>query len=133
MHGIHVSERLCGLIASRLAPATSSHALRIVGFYGTAATLAPCGSAIRQLLRQTGDEYTDLFSVGLSDEALTAAGFAPVDKDESVIVSNHFEPFERSKNGSIAFAFCTDRPVVLFRADGDQDRPNLASRSSWPL
>ena len=130
VHAIHVSERLCGLIASRLAPAKGSHALRIVDFYGTDATFAQCGSAIRQLLRQTGAEYADLFSVGLSDEALAAAGFAPVDKDESVIVPNHFEPFEGSKNGSIAFAFCTDHPVVLFRADGDQDRPNLVSRSS---
>jgi hypothetical protein len=33
-------------------------------------------------LHQTGAEYADLFSVGLSGEALAAAGFAPVDKDE---------------------------------------------------
>jgi len=38
-------------------------------------------------------------------------------------VPDHFEPFER-RNAPIRFALKTDRPAVLFKGDGDQDRPN---------
>ena len=130
VHSIEVDANVCGLIATRVASASGSAALRIVDFFGTDATFAHCGQAIGGLVEQTGTEYADLFSVGLSGEALRSAGFVEVIKDGPVIVPNHFEPFDGSKNGSIAFAFRTDRPVVLFRADGDQDRPNLVPRTA---
>ena len=39
------------------------------------------------------------------------------------IVPNHFEPFER-RNATVRFALKSERPAVLFKGDGDQDRPN---------
>jgi hypothetical protein len=53
-----------------------------------------------------------------------AAGFIPVNPSGGDIVPDHFEPFEQ-RNAPIRFAIKTDRPVVIFKGDGDQDRPNV--------
>ena len=83
VHGIHVSERLCGLIASRLAPATGSHALPDRWLLWDRRHLRAVRERHQAAVAPDRCQYADLFSVGLSGEALAAAGFAPVDKDES--------------------------------------------------
>ena len=51
------------------------------------------------------------------------AGFTQIDPEGPDIVPDHFEPFER-RNIRLRFAVNTNQPVILFKGDGDQDRPN---------
>lgn len=114
------------LIAFRLAEHAGGRALRIVDFLGDAATFARAGHALLGLVRAHGAQYADFCQFGLPDDALAGAGLAPAEPDGAVLVPTYFEPFV-AKTGRI---FCAIKPreagrVVICRADGDQDRPNL--------
>ena len=72
-------------------------------------------------------EYVDFVEVGLEDKELVDAGFINRKSYENVIVPNYFEPFLR-ENVDLDYAFKTvaaDAPKVFFKADADQDRPNI--------
>jgi len=73
--------------------------------------------------RSIGAEYADVYNWGIAPDLFARAGFSEVDPDGADIVPDHFEPFEQV-NIRLRFAVKSDRPVVLFKGDGDQDRPN---------
>lgn len=116
------SER--ALIASRIAERDGHRALRIVDFAGPSDVLAESGSALAQLLVESRAEYIDLIEHGLPPEVFAALGMMAVDPDGPVIVPNYFEPFV----AATARPLCVYRSPLpefrVFRADGDQDRPN---------
>lgn len=113
------------LIATRIAQHANAKALRIVDFAGNPAILSRCGTAFEKLMRQEDAEYADFWQHGLPHDTLTAAGFGVVDPEGSIIVPNYYEPF-LARNGRIVSAIKskTAAPVIVCRADGDQDRPN---------
>jgi len=114
------------LIATRIAEHDGHRVLRLVEFAGKASVLASCGNAIATLMREEGAEYADFWQMGILEDYLTAAGFSAVDPDGRIVVPNYFEPFLAS-NGRILFAIrmVSLDGVIICRADGDQDRPNV--------
>jgi hypothetical protein len=114
-----------GLIATRVAIHRNAAALRIVDFSGDINVLAQSGSAFHRLMQEESAEYADFWHCGLPDGVLEAAGFEYLDPDGPVTAPNYFEPF-LAKNGRILCAVKskTTAPILVFRADGDQDRPN---------
>ena len=77
------------------------------------------------MLEEYDAEYIDLYSHGVQIELLEQAGFINRKKVNNLIIPNYFEPFEQ-KNIDLTFAYKTIQtlpPVRLFKADGDQDRP----------
>lgn len=119
------------LIATRVAEHEGARALRIVDFAGDPRALSCCGSALASLMGEEHAEYADFWHIGFPEEALLSAGFAPVAPDGSVIVPNYFEPF-LARNGQIFCAIKTSAPfpAMIFRADGDQDRPNQLPKTT---
>ncbi len=73
------------------------------------------------LLEQSNAEYIDLYECGLNDDVLQNAGWKKTTDTENII-PNYFAPFEQ-KNVDIYY-FTSDKDIVLFKGDGDQDRPN---------
>jgi len=114
-----------GLIATRIATYQGAAALRIVDFAGDAHILAHCGTAFHELMSQENVQYADFWQYGLPSGVLEASGFEAVDPGGSVIVPNYYEPF-LAQNGRILCAVQSQEqsPLLVFRADGDQDRPN---------
>jgi hypothetical protein len=114
------------LLATRVARHGNSAALRIVDFLGDLPVLAETGPCLSALMQDANAEYTDFLNSGIPSSLLGQAGFAELDFDGPVIVPNRFEPLER-KNHRIFFAIKTSDKTepLIFRADGDQDRPNL--------
>jgi hypothetical protein len=115
-----------GLLALRIAVAGSSKVLRVVDFIGDEEILSECGTAFSNLLKQYDCEYVDFWEFGLSPQVLCKCGFQKVSQEGSVIVPNYFEPFSQ-KTSPIQIAVKLVRPesnIRIFRADGDQDRPN---------
>ena len=112
------------LIATRIAEHEGSKALRIVDFYGEESILAECGSALQNLMDIRDCEYCDFWQYGVSEDTLTKCGFSDA-SNSSVVIPNFFEPF-KSEVAPISFAIKSskDTPFRIFRADGDQDRPN---------
>lgn len=114
-----------GLLAMRVAMHQDAAALRIVDFTGDVEVLAQCGAALGKRMHEDKVEYVDFWQFGLPEGALEAAGFERVDPHANVVVPNYYEPF-LAKNGRIVCAIKPQGkwPFLVFRADGDQDRPN---------
>jgi len=100
--------------------------LRFVDFIGPNEAFALLHDFVLDLLKTYNAEYLDLYSYGIPSALLQEAGFINRKEVKSLIIPNYFEPFER-KNVDIRCAYKSQQtypPVRLFKADGDQDRPN---------
>jgi len=115
--------RALGLLATRLATHGGRRALRVVDYIGPSEAVPGLGQVVLDEVRRAEAEYADVLNWGIDPALFAAAGFACVDSSGPNIVPNHFEPFER-RNATVRFALKSDRPAVLFKGDGDQDRPN---------
>lgn len=116
-------DRPIGLLATRVASHGGRCALRVVDYIGPDDAVPALGAVALAQVRHVGAEYADVHNWGIDPSLFEAAGFSRVDPSGPDIVPNHFEPFER-RNAPIRFALRSARPAVLFKGDGDQDRPN---------
>jgi hypothetical protein len=110
------------LLVTRVAEHDDHRALRIVDFAGTPEAFSQSGPLVQSLLDEFDAEYADVYISGMPVEALARAGFWKVDPEGAEIVPDHFEPFER-RNVRLFYAMKGGH-TVLFKGDGDQDRPN---------
>jgi len=103
-----------------------ANALRIVDFIGDLQALIGNSGNLQKLLSERSAEYIDFLHVGLDKHLLEKAGF--IDKSKTnFIVPNYFEPFYL-KNIGLDYSFKSiykNEQEAFFKADGDQDRPNL--------
>jgi len=113
------------IIATRIDRHDGTRVLRVVDFAGDVAVIGQCDAVFDALLCESGAEYVDFWSYGLAEHDLNAAGFT-ASGDESPIIPSYFEPFVHSR-ACIHFAIKApdSRTPMIFKADGDQDRPNL--------
>ena len=116
-------DRPIGLLATRVASLGGWRALRVIDFLGPEDAVSSLGAVVLAQIRRLGCEYADVHNWGIDPSLFEAAGFSRVDPGGPDIVPNHFEPFER-RNAPIRFALKSSLPAVLFKGDGDQDRPN---------
>lgn len=103
----------------------SCSVLRIVDFIGKPEVFAQLGKAIHTLMQQQDIEYADCYCVGISEDIFQKAGFLSRQPQDSIIIPNYLTPplLENTE-----YYYFTNHPenFVLFKADGDQDRPNLS-------
>ena len=111
-------------LVARVVDSGCGTVLRIVDFIGEDAVLPRLGNAIDRLLHQVGAEYAECYCAGISAEIFAAAGFCERTENSPNILPNYLTPplFENTE-----YYYFTNKPehFVLFKADGDQDRPNL--------
>lgn len=101
-----------------------SRAFRIVDFVGDAAVLGRIGTEIERLLKSGGYEYADFYAYGVDDELMRKSGFVKKEPDSVNIIPNYFAPFCQ-KNINIGAVFEKGMHPLIFKGDGDQDRPSL--------
>ncbi|MGN0975201.1 MAG: hypothetical protein ACI4OL_04310 [Gemmiger sp.] len=120
--------RLLAYVVTRLTPAGSGGpevpVLRLVDFIGPDEALPRLGAALDGLLRDTGAEYMDCYCAGISAETWAAAGFTERREGDGAVIPNYLNP---PLAANTEYYYFTNSPenFVLFKADGDQDRPNL--------
>lgn len=119
--GIYRGEELLGCFVTRKIQCDSS-ILRIVDYIGDIEAIAHTGAALRDML--DGYEYMDFYLYGIRNDILEDAGFALKQDDDINIIPNYFEPFVQ-KNIVLDFFADSLENIVLFKGDGDQDRPNF--------
>jgi len=117
-----------GILISRVARHDDVRAVRIVDFRGPTALVARIGSIVRQLIEDAGARHADVYNDGIDPALFLEAGFTEVDPDDSLIVPDHFEPYEH-RNIRLWFAF-KGQSAVIFKGDSDQDRPNIVAGSA---
>jgi len=101
-------------------------AMRIVDYIGAQEALIGNLQNLQELLYNENAEYIDFINVGLNNDVLEASGFLNK-KMSSIVIPNYFEPFYLG-NVDLDYAYKTvnkDVELVFFKADADQDRPNM--------
>ncbi len=110
-----------GVLFGREIEINDAKILRFVDYRGELHHLQFLGKALLQLIQEKNYEYIDLVASNLSDWNLDKAGFHTLDFDAELIIPSYFEPFLQK---NIKNYYQTKTKIVLFKADGDQDRPN---------
>lgn len=105
--------------------------LRIVDVIGPTGWFRDAQPAFERIVGDADAEYIDLVHLGVDLDDLRAGGFIEASEHPGSVLPNYFSPFEQC-NVEIELAYRVfttddDAPVRLFRADSDQDRPNLAA------
>ncbi len=112
------------VLITKIVKANDSKAMRIVDFLGDETALQSCGKALEQMMYDNDYEYVDIYEYGLSDSVLRGLGMKELDERDSNIIPNYFEPFEQ-RNVDIHFFTSQINDFRMFKADGDQERPNF--------
>lgn len=115
------AEKIETILIFRLQECSGSAALRLIDCIGAFDKITKITAALDELMIKYNAEYIDCYETGLKDEIFSGAGWKKVKKSANII-PNYFAPYVQ-ENVDIHF-FSTDADIVLFKGDGDQDRPN---------
>ena len=118
---------LLGYAVTRTVPVSDTGCVpvvRLVDLIGADAVLARLGGALDGILHAAGAEYMDCYCAGIPREIWQTAGFCERCEGDGTVIPNYLAPplWENTE-----YYYFTSDPAdfVLFKADGDQDRPNL--------
>ncbi len=113
------------LLICRTIPAFSTNVLRIVDYCGSIAQLPQLGTAINTLLLQQNAEYADFYCAGIPTAIMEEAGFSLREEDDTqTVLPNYLTP-PLLENTNYYYFTSQPQNFTMFKADGDQDRPNL--------
>ena len=125
--GVLYQENIDAIIVGRCCGDGAGKCLRIVDFVGDVANIINVRNQLQDYLQKNDYEYVDFVEVGLQKDILQSAGFINRRENDGVIVPNYFEPFLQ-ENIDLDYAYKTvvsDSKEIIFKADADQDRPNI--------
>ncbi len=110
-----------GILFGRKIEVEGEQIFRIADYLGNLQFIFELTGMLQQMMIQKNYEYIE-FMVGTLDEVkMQEAGFV-LHKGDKNIIPIYFEPFEQ-RNVTIYYQK-SDENIVIFKADGDQDRPN---------
>ncbi|MCR4591444.1 MAG: hypothetical protein K5668_11575 [Lachnospiraceae bacterium] len=112
-----------GVILGREIEAEGSKVFRIVDYLGDTGLLGEIGGELRELAENQQYEYVDITAGTLPGDIMKRSGFRLLRQGDDNIIPMHFEPFEK-KNVFVRFQKSSS-DIIVFKADGDQDRPNF--------
>lgn len=98
--------------------------LRIVDYIGAADTFAKLCAPLGRIMLQENAEYLDCYVYGVSNAVMQAAGFCERLEDDENIIPNYLTP-PLYENTEYYFFTSDDNNFTLWKADGDQNRPNI--------
>ncbi|MBE5946746.1 MAG: hypothetical protein E7259_07395 [Lachnospiraceae bacterium] len=97
-------------------------AMRIIDYVGNQDMFSCTSNFWEKILKLPQYEYVDFYSYGFSDTSMKEAGFTCIKGNDTNIIPNYFQPYI-CKNIDI-WIHTPYENVVIFKGDGDQDRPN---------
>ena len=119
--GIEKDDKVRTAVVFRLQECNNSKAVRIVDVIGDIYGFRYFTDFFDRYSRKTNAEYVDIYETGIPEEDMLDFGWKKV-KGSGNIIPNYFAPY-LEENIDIFYS-TSDSRVVLFRGDGDQDRPN---------
>ena len=124
VYGVYrVVDKILALLVARVVEVNGNRVFRIVDYIGDHSLFAGLGYEIEKLLCEYECEYADLVVHGIDEGLILSSGFVLRTENDVNIIPNYFEPFEQ-KNVDI-WAHYKFNGTTFFKADGDQDRPNI--------
>lgn len=122
MLGVYKNNQIKSVWITREIDVNNHKCMRIVDIVGDISELKGLEGNIYKFLKERKAEYIDCYCHGINKEFFFQIGFKEV--EGKTIIPNYFEPYEK-KNVDIYYAAYSEKPIVIFKGDGDQDRPNL--------
>lgn len=117
------------LLVCRVQEAAGSRVYRVIDCLGDLGCIAGCGKLFEQIFTEADYEYADCLVCGMDESLMKAAGFTRKSEEDGNIIPNYFEPFEK-RNVTIHNFMPKNVDTVMFKGDGDQDRPNFRKRKA---
>lgn len=118
-------ENECGVVETivvvRVVDCNDAKIIRFIDCIGKPEQLKHITKSLDQLVEQEQAEYIDFLETGLSDELMTRGGWLKVENSGNII-PDYFHPYV-CENIDIYY-FSTDENIILYKGDGDQDRPS---------
>lgn len=105
----------------RIQDCNGSKALRLIDCLGLINNISKVTVAIDELMLFYDAEYVDCYEAGIKEAIFLESGWKKA-RDSGNIIPNYFSPYVK-ENVDVSY-FSTDSEIVLFKGDGDQDRPN---------
>lgn len=127
--GAYISGELRLLMVVRKQVVEDSCCLRIVDIIGSEYELRNISLEMQKILIEENAEYIDCWNYGIDKNIFSTLGFEEV--SGNTIVPDYFAPFERKNIRIEIDSLEQDLPIVIFKGDGDQDRPNSEIRKKW--
>lgn len=127
LFSVEQNEEPQGVLVFRPAQGVGKTALRLVDVYGSSECLRESFDLLQDIMVRFDAEYIDLYTRGFPADTLRSSGFTELDPESELIIPNYFEPFEH-RNVTINYAYKFFEPpnnYYIFKADADQDRPNV--------
>ncbi|MCM1235180.1 MAG: hypothetical protein NC489_34200 [Ruminococcus flavefaciens] len=95
--------------------------LRIVDYLGEQRLFENLGNFFADIIKDY--EYIDFYEYGFEDIYIENCGFFERNEEDENVIPNYFEPF--GQNNVDIWGFYDSPNVLITKADGDQDRPNI--------
>ncbi len=125
VYALMIDENATALLVTRIIPASDTGSvpvLRIVDYIGNEKFLPEAGLEIQKLIDECGAEYADCYCAGIDPDTMKKTGFSERLPDDGVIIPNYLSP-PLIENTEYFYYTSEPEKFVLFKADGDQDRP----------
>ena len=119
---IRDGEKCRGMFIAREISCNGARILRMVDYLGNTDWIKNTGRAWDQIVKEQKYEYIDFYQAGIDDTVMNAAGFVERNEEDKNIIPNYFEPYVAC-NVDLDYFTSSKEQVVLFKGDGDQDRP----------
>lgn len=116
-------DKYVGVLFGREIDVGDTRIFRIVDYIGDIKCLGEIGDALHRILLENNYEYIDLLAGSIEYDILKRSGFRLLKQNDENIIPMYFEPFVR-ENKFIWYQK-SNPDIVIFKADGDQDRPNV--------
>ena len=121
-YGITSDGALKLIIAVRKINILNTCVLRIVDMIGSFDDVYSIYNLMQSILQKENAEYIDCYNSGIEMDHFINSGFNIVKGD--TIIPDYFEPFE-CRNVTLNYAHSSDKNMVIFKGDADQDRPSI--------
>lgn len=108
-------------IVIRVQEYNNSCVMRVIDVIGDYSILEFITDKLDELVKKYEAEYMDIYEYGIEKKTLSDAGWIEVGINGNII-PNYFAPYSPC-NITINIS-TSDENIVLFKGDGDQDRPN---------
>lgn len=112
------------LLCTRTVPVNGTNVLRLVDYVGEPGQFWLLGRAIDGLLHEAKAEYAECYCAGVAPECMEQAGFCARGPKDEAVIPNYLTP-PLYENTEYYYAAQPGGAVLMCKADGDQDRPNL--------
>ncbi len=125
--GLYKKEELKGVFVFRNVDSAGPRVLRIMDFIGDMTNADNVNVSMQKLLKSEDAEYIDCLNHGIDSCYFFQMGFKEAEKGGETILPEYFAPFEQ-RYVPMEYCYLTDKAdlqYVIFKADGDQDRPNI--------